>query len=185
MVYQGINTATFRFGILEMLHVILSIALSEWGGFFLQPVKSKYSLFLDYIIYLNPVIELQRCNNAKYRLNVKQCRILTLIGGGGGRLSRPLDKGGGGGGLPKIFFRPLPWLRHCEVILTQFQIARGYKCEGIVTFSPYIVEDPVSSLRSCSWLRPSVYAKAVNPLTEGASFFCLFNCSREERFESN
>ena len=29
MVYQGINTATFRFGILEMLHVILSIALSE------------------------------------------------------------------------------------------------------------------------------------------------------------
>ena len=29
MVYQGINTATFRFGILEILHVILSIALSE------------------------------------------------------------------------------------------------------------------------------------------------------------
>ena len=77
-----------------MLHVILSIALSEWAGFFLQPVKSKYSLFLDYIIYLNPVIELQRCNNAKYRLNVKQ---FTLISGGGGeevgeRSSRPLDK---------------------------------------------------------------------------------------------
>ena len=44
-------------------------------------MKSKYSLFLDYMIYLNPVIELQRCNNAKHRLNVKQ---FTLISGGGG-----------------------------------------------------------------------------------------------------
>ena len=70
-----------------MLHVILSIALSEWAGFFLQPVKSKYSLFLDYIIYLNPVIELQRCNDAKY-LNVKQ---FTLISGGGGEGERSSD----------------------------------------------------------------------------------------------
>ena len=77
-----------------MLHVILSIALSEWTGFFLQPVKSKYSLFLDYIIYLNPVIELQRCNNAKYRLNVKQFTLISEGGGGGEgeRSSRLLDK---------------------------------------------------------------------------------------------
>ena len=34
--------------------------------------------------YLNPVIELQLCNNAKYRLNVKQGRTQTLISGGGG-----------------------------------------------------------------------------------------------------
>ena len=80
--------------------------------FFSKPVKSKYSLFLDYIIYLNPVIELQRCNNAKYRLNVKQCRIQTLISGGGGgggggeRSSRPLDKGGSR--PPKKIFSALP-----------------------------------------------------------------------------
>ena len=47
-------------------------------------MKSKYSLFLDYIIYLNPVIELQRCNNAKYRVNVKQFTLISGGGGGGG-----------------------------------------------------------------------------------------------------
>ena len=73
-----------------MLHVILSIALSEWAGFFLQPVKSKYSFFLDDIIYLNPVIELQRCNNAKYRLNVKQFTLIS-VGGGGGEGERSSD----------------------------------------------------------------------------------------------
>ena len=32
-----------------------------------------------------------------------------------------------------------------------------------MTFSPYIADDPVSSLRSCSELRPSVYVKAQGP----------------------
>ena len=65
-----------------------------------------YWLFLDYIIYLNPVIELQRCNNAKYRVNVKQFTLISGGGGGrGGAVIRPLDKLGGRS--PKNFFSAL------------------------------------------------------------------------------
>ena len=84
MVYQGINTATFRFGILEMLHVILSIYSPFWiSRFFSTPVKSKYQAFF-LTTYLNTVISslyreeffttlLRLCRTRHWLLRKRQC----------------------------------------------------------------------------------------------------------------